>query len=198
MTYQALNQFNIAIEPRYTSIQHRLQYNETVSVGTTEKYITSRLDQETLSAALRLNYALSPNLSIQYYAEPYISIGSYKDFSYVVNPLARTQQEQLYFFDQKQLSMDGAKHQFLVDENKDGIADYQFADPNFAFTQFRSNLVLRWEYFPGSELFLVWSQGMTDYTISNFGIREGIDRQLFQKQAENTFLMKLTYRFIRE
>jgi hypothetical protein len=61
------------------------------------------------------------------------------------------------------VSYDASGSQYVVDENRDGVADYTFANPDFNFRQFRSNLVLRWEYVPGSALYVVWSQGRTGY-----------------------------------
>jgi len=88
---------------------------------------------------------------------------------------------------------DGA---YIIDENQDGNPDYAFGNPDFAFVQFRSNLVVRWEYIPGSEIFLVWSQGITNTgdPMNSFG--DIIDNQLLSQRPENTFLIKATYRFV--
>ena len=83
-----------------------------------------------------------------------------------------------------------------VDENLDGTTDYSFDDPNFAFVQFRSNLVLRWEYIPGSEIFFVWSQGITGFGDALNDFDTIIDNQIFSQKPENTFLIKATYRFV--
>ena len=67
--------------------------------------------------------------------------------------------------------------------------------PNFDFRQFRGNLVVRWEYQPGSTLFVVWSQDRTrEGELGNFSFRDGL-RDLFQEHAFNVFLLKFTYRF---
>ncbi len=50
-----------------------------------------------------------------------------------------------------------------VFENNSSQADYTFENPDFNFFQFRSNLVLRWEYMPGSQLYLVWAQDRTNF-----------------------------------
>ncbi|MCF6306774.1 MAG: hypothetical protein L3J09_02340 [Flavobacteriaceae bacterium] len=68
---------------------------------------------------------------------------------------------------------------YSVDENQDGTTDYSFGDPNFAFVQYRSNLVLRWKYIPGSEIFFVWSQRITEFgdALNDFNII--IDNQIY-------------------
>ena len=82
-----------------------------------------------------------------------------------------------------------------VDETGDGQTDYVFGNPNFNFMEFRSNLVVRWEYFPGSALYLVWSQGRTGFGYSgDFTYQEDI-RQLFDLPPHNVFLIKFSYCF---
>jgi len=68
-------------------------------------------------------------------------------------------------------------------------------NPDFKFLEFRFNLVLRWEYRPGSTVYLVWSQGRTDCTTdSSFNIGPGM-RDLFEVEPYDVFLVKFTYRF---
>ncbi len=197
ITYRPINQFSASILPRYTQIRDRLQYNNQLTYGAETRYISSLLDRETLSLSVRLNYTVHSKLSIQYYGAPYISVGKYKQFSYIVNALAKNQQDQLYVFGDKQLALNESATQYLVDEDGDGLKDYSFANPDFSFVQFRSNLVLRYEYRPGSELFLVWSQGITDSDLPLASLRNSFNEQLLQQQPENIFLIKTTFRFIK-
>jgi len=77
--------------------------------------------------------------------------------------------------------------------------DYTFNNPNFQFVQFRSNLVARWEYKAGSELYLVWSQGNTPNIGNNLetDLHGSLFDNLFAGQARNIFLVKFMYRFLR-
>ena len=89
---------------------------------------------------------------------------------------------------------------YLIDENRDGTTDYSFGKPDFNFVQFRSNLVARWEYRPGSEIFLVWSQGNTADAFND--LDTPVFNSLFNNafsggNARNTFLVKCTYRFLK-
>ncbi|SNY94776.1 DUF5916 domain-containing protein [Flagellimonas pacifica] len=195
ITYQPLNRLGLSISPRYNLIRHRLQYNETVDFSGSPRYLMSKLDQDTFSLAFRLNYTINPNLSIQYYAEPYISKGLYTDFGYMDNPLAENQNEQLFQFSEGQIFYDEMNNTYTVDETLDATVDYDFRDPDFSFAQFRSNLVVRYEYKPGSEIFLVWAQGITDFGRPNGNLYNSFDNQIFSKQPNNTFLIKATYRF---
>ena len=86
---------------------------------------------------------------------------------------------------------------YFVDQDRDGSSDFSFSDPDFSFVQFRSNLVMRWEYIPGSELFLVWSQGATGFANPMDGLGFSLRDQILNQKLENTFLIKATYRFAR-
>ena len=195
ISYQPIDKLSLSLSPKYTLINHRLQYINTFEKGIEQRYITARLNQRTLSLALRLNYTISPNLTIQYYGQPFISTGKYNDYNFVQKPLANTQAEQLFFYDGQQLTKDEASGNYSIDEDKDGITDYQFRNPDFSFAQFQSNMVLRYEYKPGSEIFLVWSQIGTAQNVPRTRFIEDVRRQLFGLTANDTFLLKITYRF---
>ncbi|MDB4292424.1 carbohydrate binding family 9 domain-containing protein [Maribacter sp.] len=195
ITYQPLNQLSFSVSPRYHMIRHRLQFNETINFNDSSRYIMSALDQDTFSLAFRGNYTINPNLSIQYYAEPYISKGVYSNFGYISNSLSKSQNEQITHYTASQIYFDETSAVYAVDEGANTTVDYRFQVPDFSFAQFRSNLVLRYEYKPGSEIFLVWSQGVTDYGRPTGGLLRSFDNQIFNKQSNNTFLIKATYRF---
>ncbi|MDC6363624.1 MULTISPECIES: DUF5916 domain-containing protein [Flavobacteriaceae] len=195
IVYQPINQLGVSVSPRYNIIRHRIQFNESLVYNDTYQYIMSRLDQDTFGLAFRMNYTINPNLSIQYYAEPYISTGLYDDFGHMVDPLAKSQDEQILFYSDSQLTYNEANNHYEVDTNNNGVTNYTFNDPDFSFAQFRSNLVVRYEYKPGSEIFLVWSQGLTDYGRPNGSLASSFDNQILNRQPENTFLIKATYRF---
>jgi hypothetical protein len=88
---------------------------------------------------------------------------------------------------------------YEVDENHHGVADYRFYKPDFNFVQFRSNLVIRWEYRAGSELYLVWSQGNTPDVAGDLAspLQRSLFDNLFNGEARNIALLKFTYRLLR-
>lgn len=194
-TYQPTNALNISFNPEYSKNPNKTQYVTTTDFNGTTRYIIAKIDQQTLSASMRINYAINPNLSIQYYGQPFISRGRYNNFKYVTNPTANNLNDRFRLYDNSQISFDGSN--YLVDEDTNGIVDYIIANPDFSFVQFRSNLVLRWEYIPGSEIFLVWSQANTGLQNPKDNLFTGLNNQLFKQKGENTFLIKLTYRFLK-
>ena len=196
MTYVPINSLNISINAGINSNQQELQYVTTNSFGSDSRYINASLDQDTFNLSLRLNYTISPNLSIQYYGSPFISRGRYTNFKYITNSLANNFTDRFQSYANNQISYDENSDSYLVDENTDSTTDYTIGNPNFSFIQFQSNLVARWEYIPGSEVFLVWSKGITSYGDPMDDLLPSLGDNIFGQTAHNIFLIKATYRFM--
>ena len=160
------------------------------------RYINGSLDQDTFNLSLRLNYTITPELTIQYYGSPFISRGRYSNFKYITNSLASNFTDRFQQFNSNQISYDSASDSYLVDENIDATTDFSITNPDFSFIQFQSNLVARWEYIPGSEIFLVWSQGLTRNGNPMYKLFPSLNDNIFGQTAHNIFLIKATYRFM--
>ncbi|WP_284653804.1 DUF5916 domain-containing protein [Flavobacterium terrisoli] len=196
MAYRPINALTVSMYPTYSISKSKTQYVTQTSFGSTPRYIMADIDQRTLSASFRMDFNVNPNLTIQYYGEPFISRGRYKDFNRVTNPVADYHGDRVAVFNNSQISFDAANDNYLVDEDTNGVVDYTIGNPNFAYVQFRSNLVLRWEYIPGSEVFLVWSQGTTGLGNPKDDLFNSLDSQILGRKPENIFLIKATYRFL--
>lgn len=194
LNYQPFDAFSMSVNPEFRKNLNKTQYVTEADFDGTPKYIMGNIDQQTLSASIRLNYNINSNLTIQYYGQPFISRGVYSDFNFVTDATAKDLNDRITLYGDNQLSF--ADDVYSVDENRDGNVDYTIDNPDFAFVQFRSNLVLRWEYIPGSEIFLVWSQGITGDGDASDHLFQSLDDQIFGQQPENTFLIKATYRFV--
>ncbi len=188
------NAFTFSAYVDYTRNSNATQYVATAETDQGSRYIVGKIDQKTLNATVRVNLHLTPELSVQYYGSPFVSIGKYTDLKRVVAPRAGIYEQRFQPFlgDQITARPDGSTYD--VAEGP-GAQSYSFTNPDFSFRQFRSNLVLRWEYRPGSTLYAVWSQGRT----SNDAVWEGsLARNysaLWRTEAQNVFLVKLTYWF---
>ncbi len=194
--YQPFDAFNLSAEIEYEENPNKTQYvTETDFIGS-PRYITADIDQRTFATSIRLNYSINPNLSIQFYGQPFISRGIYSSFNYVNNPVAEDLGERVTLFDTNQISRPDSIGPYLIDEDVNGTTDYQIGDPDFSFVQFRSNLVVRWEYIPGSEIFLVWSQGVEGLGDPMDSLGRSLDGQILDQKMDNTFLVKATYRFV--
>lgn len=195
-TYRPINAFSITWSPNFQINKSKTQYIDGVNFGDASRYITGELSQQTLVATLRMDYCINPNLTIQYYGQPFISRGTYKSFNYVSDARAKYYGDRITLFNPNQISFDQASNLYSVDENLDGTNDYEFENPDFSQVSFNSNLVLRWEYIPGSEIFLVWSQGVFGNANTRDNLFEGINDRIFNRKPENIFLVKATYRFV--
>lgn len=194
-TYRPLDALSLSLNTQYEERPNKTQYVAQPEFNGGKRYITGAIDQKTISATLRVNYTINPNFTIQYYGQPFISKGSYSNFNYVTKSTAEDLNDRIAFYRDNQISLNSQAYR--VDEDLDGVTDYSFRKPDFAFAQFRSNLVLRWEYIPGSEIFFVWSQGITGAGDGDNSFNTIIDNQFLNKKPENTFLLKVTYRFLR-
>nr|WP_242610701.1 DUF5916 domain-containing protein [Aquimarina brevivitae] len=193
LNYQPFDAFSLSLNPQFERNPNKTQYVTETDFNGTPRYITANIDQQTLSASIRLNYNINPNLTIQYYGQPFISRGRYTDFNFVNDATAEDLNQRVTLYEDDQISY--ANGRYTIDEDGGG-ADYSFSDPDFAFVQFRSNLVVRWEYIPGSEIFLVWSQGINGLGDAQNNLFRSLDNQILNQQPENTFLIKATYRFV--
>jgi hypothetical protein len=123
-----------------------------------------------------------------------VSRGVYTDLKYVTNATANSLKDRYQDYSSEQVSL--SQGVYSIDDNNDGAVDYSFDTPNFSQVQFNSNLVLRWEYIPGSELFLVWSQGVSSSLSSSSGLFEDLETGILDQRPQNIFLLKATYRFV--
>ena len=114
-------------------------------------------------------------------------------FKRITEPRAEVFEDRFAFYAPDEIRYDPVENAYQVVESSG--AAYSFENPDFDFRQFRGNVVVRWEYQPGSTLFVVWSQDRTrEGELGNFSFRDGL-RDLFQEHAFNVFLVKFTYRF---
>ena len=191
-SYQPNSSLSLSIQPSYSNHPNQTQYVTTLNLNQAPRYILGRLDNEILSASIRLDYILNPSLSIQYYGQPFIFKATYDQFKYVTNPIADKLEDRFNKFENNQLEYTNSI--YSVDEDLDSVIDYSFNNPNFSTVQFKSNLVLKWEYQPGSELYFIWAQGINSYIENTENLIEGLGVGLKDKKPNNTFLIKATHR----
>ncbi|MEP2773696.1 MAG: DUF5916 domain-containing protein [Fulvivirga sp.] len=191
--YRPNNSLNISLSPSVSQNENTMQYVTTASHENNSRYIVATINQRTYNMSLRLTYMLTPNLSIQYWGQPFAASGSYTDFKRITDPNAENYNSRYALLNP---SYDEGQESYLVDENSDGTTDYTIDNPDFNFVQLRSNMVVRWEYIPGSTLFLVWTQSRTGFPSVDQKDFSHLTEGLFDKTPHNIFLIKYTYRFI--
>ena len=198
LMYQPFNSFNVSLTGSYSYYWRRQdQFVGNINYNNMVRTIVSEVDQETLRFVLRFNYNITPDLTVQYYGQPFITRPVYSNFGYASRPLAKEYNDRFHVFTSNEISYTNGE--YFVDETGDGVPDYSFNDPTFNFVEFRSNLVLRWEYKPGSEFYVVWARGNTPDAFGdiNSPITQSLYLNAFKEQARNIFLIKCTYRFLK-
>ena len=151
-------------------------------------YVFAELDQTTVGLTARADWTFSPTLSLQVYAEPFVSAGDYGDLRRITDPRADAYPDRFVPVE----AVDGADGTIRVDIDGDGDAE-TFPNPDFNVRQFRSNAVLRWEYRPGSVLFAVWSQGRNHFArTGDFSLGDDLGT-LFRQPGEDVFMVKLSH-----
>ncbi len=158
-------------------------------------YVFARLSQRTVSITTRLNYTFSPDLSLQFYAQPFVSAGNYDRFMEVADPRASDFSDRFRTYGENEIRRVEANGfgLYQIDSDRDGTADFGFADPDFNVKSFRSNLVLRWQYRPGSTVFLVWSRDQQSFR-NDGAFRFGEDlTDIARIPSTNIFLVKFEH-----
>lgn len=198
--YQPTDAFNISFENQLEITKDRSQYVNVRDLGNDKRYILGNIRNDEFTSTLRFTYSINPDFSIQFYGQPFISRGRFSNFNFVKKAAADRFTDRVIFYDENQIqeiTNASGNTIFTVDENRDQVIDYQFNNPDFSFVQLQTNLVARWEYIPGSELFFVWARGSVGNRDIANSLSDGIREQVFNTPAEDTFLIKATYRFVR-
>ena len=184
---------NLSFNPSWSKRFDELQYITQKDFQDEKRYLFGSIDQHVINFSFRINYTIIPDLTIQYWGQPFVASGKYSDFKVITNPKHEIFQERFHIYDASRIEL--IEDNYHVDENGDGNMDYQFGKPDFNFREFLSNLVIRWEFQPGSSLYLVWSQTRSDFEINGkMTYMDHLD-QLFSQKPHNIFLLKVSYRF---
>jgi len=166
------SRFSMGVEAQYTHRNDDQQWiaNYGSPFSDTTHFTFAHLDQSTLSMTGRVNFTASPTLSLQLYTQPFVSTGDFDNWRELRDPRAARYHERYKPYGGQQ--------------NPEG----------FSFKQFNSNAVVRWEYRPGSTLFVVWQQGRLNDRVNGRGFEFARDyRDLFRAHPDNTVLVKVAY-----
>ncbi len=156
------------------------------------RYIFGRIDQKIVASEIRINWIFTPTLSLQAYLQPFIAVGKYDRFKQLNRP--RTYDYMVFGEDGSAISQEG--EDYLVDPDGEGpAASFYIYNPDFNYKSMRGTVVLRWEYRPGSLLYLVWTQNRADFSYpGQLSLWRDLGN-LFTAPGDNIFLVKFSYRF---
>ncbi len=149
-----------------------------------KRYIFANLEQRTLELDTRMDWTFTPTLSLQLYVQSLLSSNDYVTYKQLAAP--RT----FDFTELATTNIDGTQN---VDFDGDGTTDYTFSDKDFNFRSLIGNAVLRWEYRPGSTVFLVWQRTQSSReSVGDFGLGRDV-RGLFGASPDDRFILKVNY-----
>ena len=206
LTYRIRENWEVQFGPQYSRSFTSAQYVTAVDDALAEltfgrRYVFAPLEQTTLAFETRLNVTLSPTLSFELYAQPFLSSGDFGDLEEFRAP--GTFDFVRYGRDVGTLIDRGDGH-LVVDPDGGGPADeFVVANRDFNLRSLLGNAVLRWEWRTGSTLFLVWQQSRTQRVeardseggvdhVGTFKLGRDADA-LFGTRPDNIFLIKVSY-----
>jgi len=170
-------------------VANRTDPRMTETFGT--RHVFARLEQKTLSTAIRLNWIFTPKLSLQAYLQPYLSVGAYDRFK----ELSRPASGDFLTYGEAGSRIHATPGGSEIDPDGPGPAPaFALDNPDFNYKSLRGTVVLRWEYRPGSLLYFVWTQNRADFAHPG-DLSLGRDLgDLLRAPGDNVFLVKFTYR----
>jgi hypothetical protein len=181
-------QWQASVDPTYSHSVDGRQYVMTRSGGTTatfgNRYIFAFIERSTLSARFRLNYALSPTFTVEGYAEPFAASGRYYEFGEL--PAPRSSELRTY-------GASATRERDGSTTVRDGGSTFSIPALDFDRLSFRSNLVLRWEWRPGSTAFLIWQQRRQESNALGQLINPSDLWDATRATGDNFFAVKISY-----
>ncbi len=193
LTYRPVSNLSLSIDPEFSHRRSVLQYVDQQSFDTDQRYIFGSIDQKTLSMSLRIDLIITPELTIQFWGQPFIATGDFYDFKHITEPKADHFYDRFHTYHAEEISYDQAGDRYKINET-DPALSYEFGNPDFNIKEFLSNLVFRWEYRPGSFIYLVWSQSRSDS--NSYGtLHFGDDfTDIWEIHPMDAILLKVSYR----
>ncbi|MFQ5510824.1 MAG: DUF5916 domain-containing protein [Candidatus Krumholzibacteriia bacterium] len=191
ITLRPGDRWQVSFNPRWNQRVSSRQYIDTFGGGSQatfgSRYLFSSIERSQLVTQLRLNYSFTPDLSLELYAEPFAASGRYFRFGEL--SAARSKDLRHYGTDGTSILNNGDGTYTVTD----GAQTFDFEQPDFNFLSFRSNLVMRWEWSPGSTLFLVWQQNRSDDNESGSLVGPTRLFDALSAEGDNFVALKVTY-----
>lgn len=188
----------VQLSPNYQFNENSVQYITRVADPTApagfagSRYVFGYTTSKTVSFETRVNWTMRPDVTLQIFAQPFVAAVDYSAFREFAAPGSNQLVD--YGTDMGTVSQDPTTGRYTLDPDAAGpAAPFSFNNPNFTSRSLRGTSVLRWEYRPGSTLFLVWTQQRSgasafgDYEFSRDA------RAMLADRPDNVFLVKATY-----
>ena len=189
-------QLSVSFGPSYSSRLSTDQYVTTVedpqnSAMFGQRYVVAQLDQQTVSADIRINFTFTPRLSLQAYFQPFIAAGNYSRFKEFARP---ERYEFLEYGDKSSTITGNEDGDYVVDPTGgDNSDEFVISNPDFNFKALVGTAVLRWEFLPGSTAYLVWTRNSANFdNPGTFDLSRDLG-DLFRTQPDDFVALKVSY-----
>lgn len=197
LTYRPASNVSLKFQPRYNEFLNVAQYVSTIPDpdNTTtygKRYVFAEIEQTTLELGTRVDWTYSARLTFQLYLQPFVASGDYGNFKELAAPGT-------FEFNEYQglMTFDPEANRIVVApppaEGKSTAEPFSFANPDFNFRSVRGSAVMRWEFRPGSALYLVWNENRAEaLPFGDFSFRRDLSA-IPQIESDDVFLIKLSY-----
>lgn len=187
LAYRPTPALKLQLRPQWSQQHERTQYVATAvdpayTATYGNRYIFATLDQKTLDIGVRADWTVSPRLSFQLFVQPFIASGGYSEFK----QLARPRGDDYLPYETVHLKAD--TNEYVVAAH--GVT---FDNPNFNLRSVRGSAVVRWEFRPGSAMYVVWNENRSDVvSAGDFRPRRDFSA-LPDAPSQDVFLVKFSY-----
>jgi hypothetical protein len=193
LTMRPAPRWQLSVRPGYERRVDDQQYVTTLEGGRVEtfgrRYIFAFIDRSTISSEVRLNYTFKPDLGLEFYGEPFAASGRLDNFGELDAPRSRVRRVYGTGGTQTAVESDGS---LTV---TDAAGSFTLRNRDFNVRSFRSNLVLRWEWRPGSTLYVVWQQNREESEVRTERVGLGDLFGSLRSTGDNIFAIKTTFWF---
>lgn len=199
ITWKPNSSISFSFQPSFSINKEDTQFITTIdddfAINTYKKrYIFGELNQKTVTAGIRLDWTFTPQISLQMFLQPLISVGNFSEIKELAAP--RTDKFNVYGKQNSTISYNKSNDEYIIDPDGTGNAsEFTINNPNFNFKSLRGNVVFRWEFLPGSVFYLVWSHEQTDFmNPGDFSFKRDF-KNLINAKSDNVYMAKITYFF---
>jgi hypothetical protein len=187
--------FSMSLEGRINWNIDDRQYLTQETVSDSTYYLLAALDRREISVTLRTDLALTPRLSIELYAQPFLSAGLYEGFKFAGDPKAAAYGDRFDLLSSDQIDRPGDGEDIGIDVEGDGVTDFTIGEPDFRIVSLRTNVVVRWEFRPGSTFFFVWQMNRRGEEDTGDLNASGALFDALEAPGVNVLAVKLAYWF---
>jgi hypothetical protein len=204
--FKPADNWEIQIGPDLSRVRQPAQYVTTVrdtsAVATYgQRYVFATLEQTTLAIDTRVNVTFTPRLTLEIYAQPFASTNDFGALKQLRAP--RTLDFDVFGVDVGTAQRDTTGRTTIDPDGAGSSPSFRVDDRDFNLTSLRGNAVLRWEWRPGSTLYLVWQQDRAERLrgvdatlrgrdVGRLELRESV-RDLFDVRPINVLMFKVSY-----